>query len=135
MMAAEHEAAPQASGRGLFYRASITPAPLPACPHQTWLRVALGYHTWPQVIVGGLLGASTAGAWFAWGAGAAVPALRAQPLGLPVLYATTVVGVVLFAARNVLSWHEERRASARAKLRASDDGNAAGGWVPAPTAG
>lgn len=96
---------------------------LPLCPSlsrllsktfQTWLRVALGFHTWPQVLVGALLGASTAAAWFAWGAGAAVPALRAAPGGLAALYVVTAAGVAAFAARNVLAWHRERRAEAAA---------------------
>jgi uncharacterized membrane protein YgcG len=117
------------------------PPPPPPRPTQTWLRVALGYHTWPQVIVGGLLGAGTAGAWFAWGAGAAVPALRAAPAGLPMLYASTAVGVTLFAARNVLAWHRERTSGCSGgggKLRSSDpgsggsDGDRGGSWAPAP---
>jgi hypothetical protein len=91
-------------------------------PPQTWLRVALGYHTWPQVVAGGLLGASTAAAWFAWGTAYAVPALRSWPPGVPLLYAATAVGMALFAVRNVLVWHQERRERrAGGKARGSDD--------------
>lgn len=76
---------------------------------QTWLRVALGYHTWPQVLVGAALGASTAAGWFGWGTSSAVPALRAATAGLPALYAVTLAAVAAFAGRNVLQWRRERQ--------------------------
>ena len=80
------------------------------CDLQTWLRVALGFHTWAQVLVGGALGAATAGTWFIWGnAGGALAALTAWSPGLPALYGLTGAGMAAFALRNVLSWLEERR--------------------------
>ncbi|KAI8464264.1 MAG: hypothetical protein J3K34DRAFT_120836 [Monoraphidium minutum] len=103
----------------------------------TWLRVALGYHTWPQVAVGGLLGASTAAAWSAWGSGRAVPALQAWPPGVPLLYVVNAAGVAAFVVRNVLQWRKERQEGAAArggKARASDAdaGQGGGGWAGAP---
>lgn len=99
----------------------------------TWLRVALGYHTWPQLVVGGLLGASTAASWFSLGTSYTIEALRAWPPGLPLLYGATLVGMVLFSVRNVLVWQKERKERAGAvKLRTSDPD---GDWMPAPAAG
>lgn len=99
--------------------------------------MALGYHTWPQVIAGAALGASTAAAWFAWGTRSAVGALRDWGPGLPLLYATTLLGVALFAARNVLAWRAERRGGGAGptKARRSDDGGGWSGAAPAPAAG
>lgn len=78
----------------------------------TWLRVALGYHTWPQVIVGGVLGGASAAAWFYWGTrGGAVAAIVSTPGGYAALCGATVVGIVAFAARNVLQWVDERAAA------------------------
>lgn len=91
----------------------------------------MGYHTWPQVIVGGLLGTSTAAGWFFGGTQWAVTELRAWPPGIPLLYAATLVGMVLFVLRNVLAWHKERRERGERKLRTSDDASG-GGFVPAP---
>jgi dolichyldiphosphatase len=77
----------------------------------TWLRVALGYHTWPQVIVGGMLGSASAAAWFYWGTGGAVAAIVSTPGGYAALCGATVFGIVAFAARNVLQWVDERAAA------------------------
>ncbi|WIA11742.1 hypothetical protein OEZ85_011837 [Tetradesmus obliquus] len=75
----------------------------------TWLRVRLGYHTWPQVLVGAALGASTATGWFFFGTAAALPALQRTPAGLPLLYGTCLVAMAAFAVKNVLSWAKERK--------------------------
>ncbi len=94
--------------------------------------MALGFHTWPQVIVGGLLGASTAAGWFAWGTGSAVPALCAWPPGIPLLYGATLVGMAAFGVRNVMAWFEERGERRAAKLRSGGGGEA--GWGGAAAA-
>eukprot|EP00878_Enallax_costatus_P010240 GHUV01010690.1.p1 GENE.GHUV01010690.1~~GHUV01010690.1.p1 ORF type:complete len:299 (+),score=103.24 GHUV01010690.1:436-1332(+) len=75
----------------------------------TWLRVHLGYHTWPQVLVGAVLGGSTAAAWFTLGTVAAIPALHHSSWGIPVLYTVTIAAMAAFAIRNVLSWVEDRK--------------------------
>jgi len=115
----------------------LTPFPIINISTQTWLRVALGFHTWPQVVVGGLLGAFTAAGWFAWGTTSAVPALTRWGPGLPLLYASTLIGMVLFAARNVLVWHQERGERRAAKMRSSEGGGGDGwtGSAAAPVAG
>lgn len=76
---------------------------------QTCLRVHLGYHTTPQVLVGALLGSSTAAAWFGVGTLAVLPALQQSKLGLPMLYTVTLVAMAAFAMKNVMSWADERK--------------------------
>jgi hypothetical protein len=93
--------------------------------------VALGFHTWPQVMAGAALGAATAAAWFAWGTRGAVAGLRAGG-GLPALYAVALACMAAFAARNLLDIRRERR---RAPKRGGDGGGDGGGWAPAPVAG
>lgn len=119
------------------------------CPCQTWLRVALGYHTWPQVAAGAVLGAASGAGWFALGAASALPALRAWGPGLPLLYGATLAGIAAFACRNVLAWAAERgerpagAAAARPRGRGGGghgSGGEAGSWdrisgVPGPAAG
>ena len=46
---------------------------------QAWLRVALGFHTVPQVVAGAALGAATAAAWHRLFAAAVLPALARRP--------------------------------------------------------
>lgn len=68
----------------------------------TWLRVALGYHTWAQVVVGAALGACSAILWYMLGDIWVVSALTTWPPGLPLLYGTTAMCMVLFAAYNLV---------------------------------
>ncbi|KAF6265813.1 hypothetical protein COO60DRAFT_763421 [Scenedesmus sp. NREL 46B-D3] len=75
----------------------------------TWLRVRLGYHTWPQVLVGAALGAGAATGWFLLGTAAALPALQRTPAGLPLLYSACLLAMAVFAVKNVMAWAEERR--------------------------
>ncbi|KXZ45760.1 hypothetical protein GPECTOR_51g746 [Gonium pectorale] len=75
----------------------------------TWLRVRLGYHTVPQVLVGYALGAATAVAWHQLGSRHWLQALAARPDLQAVLYGCTAMAVALFAFRNVRSWLKERR--------------------------
>lgn len=73
------------------------------------MRVHLGYHTWPQVLVGAALGGSTAAAWFSIGTSAALPALQQSSIGVPALYTVTLLAMAAFGVKNVLSWAQERR--------------------------
>ncbi|PNH07790.1 hypothetical protein TSOC_005727 [Tetrabaena socialis] len=75
----------------------------------TWLRVRLGFHTVPQVLVGYGLGAATALAWHsaaAW----VIDHLAARPEQRLAVYGATAAAMALFALRNVLAWVGERRA-------------------------
>ncbi|GIL50926.1 hypothetical protein Vafri_7008 [Volvox africanus] len=74
----------------------------------TWLRVRLGYHTVPQVLVGYGLGAATAIAWYRLGTGYALKALAERPEQRLALYGCTALAVALFAVRNVMAWFKER---------------------------
>lgn len=76
----------------------------------TWLRVRLGFHTLPQVLVGYSLGAFTALAWHRLGARHALPAAAGDPRLLVALYGLTGAAIAAFAVRNVLSWMRERKA-------------------------
>lgn len=76
---------------------------------QTWLRVHLGYHTWPQVLVGALLGSSTAAAWFSIGVASAVPALQQSSIGVPLLYTVTLLAMAAFGIKNVVYWAQDRK--------------------------
>lgn len=76
---------------------------------QTWLRVYLGFHTWPQVLVGAALGASTAVTWFKLGTAWALPSLQKSAAGLGVLYAATVLGSAGFGYKVITGWFKERR--------------------------
>ena len=74
----------------------------------TWLRVAAGYHTVPQVAVGGLAGAAAGAAWLAlaqW----ALPAMAsdANRGALQALYGLTVAASVLFVAKFAKRWRKE----------------------------
>ena len=70
------------------------------------LRVATGYHTWPQVGVGSLLGAGGAWAWMVLNptAGVAAPG----PLAMGTVYASYVLGSALFVLRKMRSWSAKR---------------------------
>lgn len=75
----------------------------------TSLRVILGYHTWPQVIVGWLLGSSVAVSWQYIGVKAALPYLMSHAVGRWCLTLGTCGFVALFAVKNVLRWAREER--------------------------
>ncbi len=69
---------------------------------QTWLRVALGYHTLPQVLVGYSLGSATALSWLHLGTAHVLPALGMHPAYGRALVAATYLASAAFVARNVL---------------------------------
>jgi hypothetical protein len=81
---------------------------LPSLVMQTWLRVRLGFHTGPQVLVGACLGSVTATAWFAAGTGWVLPALHTTAGGPQALCAATLAAGVAFAVRNVAAWVREQ---------------------------
>ncbi|GLC36960.1 hypothetical protein PLESTB_000173900 [Pleodorina starrii] len=99
-----HGAAPLTSTTGPVAAAAV----LALSCFLTWLRVRLGYHTTPQVVVGYGLGAATAAAWHQLGTRHALEALAAAPEQRMALYGCTAVAVLLFAVRNVLAWFKER---------------------------
>eukprot|EP00198_Chlamydomonas_reinhardtii_P012244 XP_001701581.1 predicted protein [Chlamydomonas reinhardtii] len=74
----------------------------------TWLRVRLGYHTTPQVVVGYGLGAATAAAWHWAATHHVLEALQERPELRAAVYGCTGVAVALFAVRNVLAWFKEK---------------------------
>ena len=80
----------------------------------TWLRVALGYHTPPQVIVGYGMGAGTALAWAAAGEAWVGPALGARPELEAGLRLALGVAVGVFAL-TALKWVKEAKDWARGK--------------------
>jgi membrane-associated phospholipid phosphatase len=75
------------------------------------LRVAAGYHTWAQVIVGSTLGATTACAWMA--AGAELASRVPRPAALRVVYAIYVLGSALFIGRKMATWPGSERRRTR----------------------
>lgn len=70
--------------------------------HQTWLRVALGYHTFPQVAVGYALGAANAWGWWLLWVNHAMPALSLYPESKHVLMWATYGAGAAFALKNLL---------------------------------
>jgi hypothetical protein len=76
---------------------------------QTWLRVALGYHTTAQVLVGAALGTATAAGWFELGVAKVLPALQQSAAATHALYAATGLAMAAFGIKNVMSWAEERQ--------------------------
>ena len=70
----------------------------------TTLRVVLGYHTVPQVVVGYALGSGSAAAVHTLAAVLLLPALNAAPQTLAVLYGATAMAVLAFAAVSSKSW-------------------------------
>ncbi|KAF8071016.1 LPPE2 [Scenedesmus sp. PABB004] len=111
--------APAAGGQAAAAAAALT---LALGVFLTWLRVRLGYHTAPQVLVGAALGAGTAAGWFALGVGAALPALQASPARLAALYGAALLAAGAFAAKNVLAWAREREAGRAAGAAAALQG-------------
>lgn len=72
----------------------------------TWLRVKLGYHTKPQVVVGYVLGAATAMVWLAIGEQVVVPAATNDKNVVFVLYGACFVTSALFA-KVAVKWVDE----------------------------
>jgi dolichyldiphosphatase len=71
-----------------------------------YLRVAQGYHTYPQVIVGWALGSVVAVGWQAAG-GVALPALMETIMGRTCLAGTCAFFMGLFTIKNVLRWRKQ----------------------------
>ncbi|GAX80943.1 hypothetical protein CEUSTIGMA_g8378.t1 [Chlamydomonas eustigma] len=67
-----------------------------------WLRVALGYHTYPQMVVGYLVGSVTAAAWHNWGAAYVLQALEMSPLLYRFLLGLTWASGAVFAFKALL---------------------------------
>eukprot|EP00899_Mesostigma_viride_P022458 jgi/Mesvir1/3397/Mv25886-RA.1 len=63
----------------------------------TWLRVELGYHTWPQVLVGGALGSLTAVLWKQLGDTRVLPTL--SPEGEGILYFLSALFLAIIFAK------------------------------------
>lgn len=80
---------------------------------QAWLRIALGYHTLPQVAAGWLVGSLSAAAWWRLGQAWLAPTLAARPGAAAWLYGATGAGVVFFSVQNVARWVREHREEAR----------------------
>ena len=74
-----------------------------------WLRIALGYHTAPQVAVGWVVGSSTAAFWAYLGQTRALPLLHARPELQWVLTAATAAAVTAFVAQYGARWLAEAR--------------------------
>ncbi len=70
----------------------------------TALRVVLGYHTVPQVVVGYAFGGGAAMTLHAAANALVLPALAAAPNTLAVLYTATGAAVAVFAAAGAKSW-------------------------------
>lgn len=74
---------------------------------QAWLRVALGFHTLPQVVAGAALGAATAAAWHRLFAAAILPALARRPELARALQGTVALMTATFVLRHVLQWAKQ----------------------------
>ena len=83
------------------------------------LRVAVGYHTWAQVIVGGTLGATAACGWMA--VGARVAPLIPRPIALTAVYAVYLLGSALFIGRKMAKWPGSERRKGEGTLSDSRD--------------
>lgn len=73
----------------------------------TALRVVLGYHTVPQVVVGYALGCSSAVFIHFSAVGWLLPALNASPNTLAALYWCTGAAIAVFAVMSARSWAED----------------------------
>ena len=73
-------------------------------PSQAWLRVLLGYHTYPQLAAGLVLGSGVACCWFAVFLAAVEPAIAAQPVNEVRLMVTTLLASALFAVAFFRRW-------------------------------
>jgi len=66
------------------------------------LRVAVGYHTWAQVLAGGLLGGVSACAWMTLGS--RVAPLIPRQAALAAVYSIYLLGSALFIGRKMAKW-------------------------------
>lgn len=73
-----------------------------------WLRVRLGFHTADQVLVGCLVGVTSASLWHWLGLQQAFPYMDANPQAGVYLWGITGLAVVAFAGKTVASWYNER---------------------------
>jgi dolichyldiphosphatase len=73
------------------------------------LRVGLGYHTAPQVVVGYTMGAMNAFALHSLGEAFVLPALAAAPASQAALFALTALFIAAFAAQGAASWVADAR--------------------------
>jgi len=71
-----------------------------------YLRVAQGYHTYPQVIVGWMLGSAMAVVWREGGR-VALPALTGTPGGRAALAGACLFFMGLFTVKNVMRWRRQ----------------------------
>ena len=74
----------------------------------TWLRVELGYHTPPQVLVGYAMGACTALTWLAAGENVVGPMLESSPGLVRGLRVALGLAVGVFAL-TALKWVDEAK--------------------------
>lgn len=81
-----------------------------------YLRVKLGFHTWPQVYVGYGLGSSTALVWILFGKGYLIQHLARHPERLKNLHACLVVAIGLFAL-SAIKWVKELVKSSSSKSK------------------
>lgn len=82
----------------------------------SYLRVRLGYHTAPQVIVGYALGSSTALVWLASGVTRIFPLLAENPEMLRVLHSVLIIAIGWFAV-SALKWVEDVTRWVKAKMK------------------
>jgi dolichyldiphosphatase len=73
-----------------------------------WLRVALGYHSLPQVAVGWVVGATSAALWWSAGRWAVLPAAAASPALATGVYFFAAAAVAFFSLKHVARWAAER---------------------------
>ena len=85
-----------------------------------YLRVKLGFHTWPQVLVGYGLGSSTASLWIVFGKSYLLRHLARRPEDLKNLHACLVVAIGLFAL-SAITWVKELVASYASKRKTSTE--------------
>jgi dolichyldiphosphatase len=85
----------------------------------TWLRVVLGYHTYPQVVVGFGLGSATAVGWRIFGSKIALPFLDVEPAYGKALQITTYAFGLLFAVRSLLPWLKDKLRESGSKLKSA----------------
>jgi len=82
----------------------------------SYLRVRLGYHTAPQVIVGYALGSATALLWLASGVTRIFPLLSENPEMLRVLHSVLIIAIGWFAV-SALKWVEDVVHWIKAKMK------------------
>lgn len=76
-----------------------------------WLRVALGYHSLPQVAVGWAVGATSAALWWSAGRWAVLPAASGSPALAAGVYIFAAAAMTFFSLKHVARWAAERAPS------------------------